>query len=139
MNKPLPPGRHEAKSCTMATNICGSSMWSLFIVTLLAPSIFGCPLEFLHIFAPLNEIIFYRRLGLVSFVSSESACRMSGEITSAICEMLNLLQEKQNPSWLVAGRRVFISTWKTFLPLKVYTVENRQLRRPRHTHINTQC
>jgi len=93
INTPLPPGRHDTKSCTRATNMCGSSVWTLFIVTLLAPSIFECPLEFLHIFAPLNEIIFYRRLDLVSFVSSESACRMSGEITSAICEMLNLLQE----------------------------------------------
>ena len=93
MHKPLLPGRHDAKSSTMAPNICGRSVWSLFIVTLLAPSIFGCPIDFLHIFAPLNEIIFYRRLDLVSFVPSESACRMSGEITSAICEMLNLLQE----------------------------------------------
>jgi len=81
------------KSFTMTPNICGSTVWSLFIVTLLAPSILGCPLEFLKIFAPLNKIIFYRRHDFFLFVSSENACRLSGEITSAMCERLNLLQE----------------------------------------------
>lgn len=123
----------------MAPNICGSSVWSLFIVTLLSPSILGCPLEFLHIFAPPNETIFYRRHDLVSFVSSESACRLSGEITSAMCEMSNLLQEKQKSRRLVPGRSVLVSMWKTFLTLKVCTVETRRLQRPRHAHIHAQC
>jgi hypothetical protein len=50
---PVPGGR-ETKYCNVEPNVCGSSLWNLFHVTLLAPRILRLILDFWKICATLH-------------------------------------------------------------------------------------
>ena len=41
------------KFCTVAPNVCGASLWNLLCITILAPRILRCLLDFWKICAPL--------------------------------------------------------------------------------------